>query len=163
MILGRINGIISEIKQGKQLMNDMMTIYLYKIANFLAYPFLKLRGNRLGVEAVADEFVKLMRKVCVTNSFHHSFEKTYVEYSLFNGIFFKEDTYNQGVLSASKNVCKDGTMEVNRLELKMLKPLNAFVPTLRIIRHQCGNVGYLTTKINKLTALFANWILFQII
>ena len=126
MILGRINGIISEIKQGKQLMNDMMTIYLYKIANFLAYPFLKLRGNRLGVEAVADEFVKLMRKVCVTNSFHHSFEKTYVEYSLFNGIFFKEDTYNQGVLSASKNVCKDGTMEVNRLELKNVKAFERF-------------------------------------
>lgn len=107
-------------------MNNLMTIYLYKIANFLSYPFLKLRGNRLGVEAVADEFVKLMRKVCITDSFHHSFEKTYVQYSLFNGIFFKDDKYNQGVLTASKNVNKDGTMDINRLEIRNIKTFERF-------------------------------------
>lgn len=131
LILGDINGIIVEIKQGVKIMNDMIRIYLYKIANLLAYPFLKLRGYRLGVEAVADEFITLMRKVCVQDSFHHSFENTYVQYSLFNGIFFKEDRYNQGVLSASKNVCKDGTMEVNRLELKNVKAFERFCADIK--------------------------------
>lgn len=107
-------------------MNDLIAIYLYKIANFLAYPFLKLRGYRLGVEAVADEFTTLMRKVCVNDSFHHSFENTYVEYRLFNGVFFKEDNYNQGVLAASKGVNKDGTMDINRLELKNIKAFERF-------------------------------------
>lgn len=107
-------------------MNDIIVIYLYKLANFIAYPFLKLRGYRLGVESVADEFITLMRKVCIQNSFHHSFDSTYVEYRLFNGIFFKEDQQNQGVLCISKGVNKDGTMDINRLELKNIKAFERF-------------------------------------
>lgn len=87
---------------------------------------MKLRGYRLGVESIADEFVTLMRKVCVQDSFHHSFDSTYVEYRLFNGIFFKEDQYNQGVLGISKSVNKDGTMDINRLELKNIKAFERF-------------------------------------
>lgn len=108
-------------------MNDYVKIYLYRIANFLAYPFLKLRGYRLGLEAIAMEYMTLMRKVCVQGSFNHSFDNTYVIYSLFNGVFFKEDKYNEGVLSISKNVNKPGTMEISpRMVLKDVKAFQRF-------------------------------------
>lgn len=108
-------------------MNYYVKIKLYLLANFLAYPFLKFRGYCLGLESIAMEYITLMKKVCVQGSFNHSFDNTYVLYSLYNGVFFKEDKYNEGVLSVSKNVTKDGTMDVSsRMALKDVKAFQRF-------------------------------------
>jgi hypothetical protein len=96
------------------------------MANILLYPFVKLKFSMLGVESVNQEFVALMRKVCVQGSFHHSFENTYVLYDLFNGVYFRENKYNEHVLSASKYHDKKGTMTIHRLELKNIKSFERF-------------------------------------
>lgn len=107
-------------------MRDLIIIYFYKMANILLYPFVKLKFSMLGVESVNQEFVNLMRKVCVQGSFHHSFENTYVLYDLFNGVYFRSDQYNEHVLSASKYHDKKGTMTIHRLELKNIKAFERF-------------------------------------
>lgn len=108
-------------------MNDYVKIHLYRLANFLAYPFLKFRGYCLGLESIAMQYVNLMKKVCVQDSFNHSFENIYVLYSLFNGVFFKDDKYKEGVLSISKKFNKPGTMEISsRMELKDVKAFQRF-------------------------------------
>lgn len=108
-------------------MNDYVKIHLYLLANFLACPFLKFRGYCLGLESIAEEYISLMRKVCVQDSFNHSFINIYVKYSLYNGVFFYEDKYNEGVLSISKNVNKPGTMEINsKMSLKDVKAFQRF-------------------------------------
>lgn len=112
-------------------MNDLIKFYFYRLANFLAYPFLKFRGYCLGLESIATEYVKLMKQVCVQDSFNNSFEGTYVLYSLFNGVFFKEDKYNESVLSISKHVNKLGTMEISpRMKLKDVKTFERFCSDL---------------------------------
>lgn len=121
-------------------MNDLIVIYLYKIANLLAYPFLKFRGNRLGVEVVADDFIALMRKVCIQGSFHHSFDNTYVIYHLFNGVYLKESTYNEHVLSSSKYHDKKGTMTIHRLELKNIKAFERFCDDVK------NNYSYISER-----------------
>lgn len=107
-------------------MLDYISIYIYRIINWFAYPFLFLHGRNLGVERVANEFLVLMRKVCITDSFHHSFNHMYVEYSMGNGIFFKSDRYHDGVLSICNNNTQYGTMEINRLELKNISRFSRF-------------------------------------
>lgn len=108
-------------------MNDTITLYLYKMANWISYPFLRLRGYRLGIEAVVDEFITLMRKVCVQGSFYPSLENYYIQYSLLNGIFIKESKYNEGVLSISKRVNKDGTMDISsQMQLQHVKAFERF-------------------------------------
>jgi len=107
-------------------MFDYISISIYRVINWFAYPFLLLRGRNLGVEHVANEFLSLIRKVCAHDSFHHSFNDMYVIYSLGNGIFFKSDKCHNGVLSISNNYNKQGTMEINRLELKNIVNFSRF-------------------------------------
>lgn len=107
-------------------MRDLIIIYFYKMAKILLYPFVKLKFSMLGVESVNQEFVNLMRRVCVQGSFHHSFDNTYVLYDLFNGVYFRENKYNEHVLSASKYHDKKGTMTIHRLELKNIKAFERF-------------------------------------
>ena len=145
--------LLTKFKREK-IMSDMIKIYLYKIANLLAYPFLKFRGYRLGVEMVADEFIALMRKVCIQGSFHHSFEQSYVKYSLFNGIFFKDDTFNQGFLCILKGVNKDGTMDINQLELKNIKKFERFCSDVESNYSSISerwSLNYKNKKINSIT------------
>jgi hypothetical protein len=113
-------------KKGKIQMIFMIRIYIHLIANFFAYPFLKWRSDRLGVENVANEFLALMKRVCVQDSFHHSFEDTYVKYTYSGGIYFYESTCNEGVLSFTKHTNKEGSMDINRLQLKKLKRFERF-------------------------------------
>jgi hypothetical protein len=96
------------------------------MANILLAPFVKLKFSMLGVESVNQEFVNLMRKVCIQGSFHHSFDNTYVLYDLFNGVYFRENKYNEHVLSASKYHDKKGTMTIHRLELENIKAFERF-------------------------------------
>lgn len=107
-------------------MRDFIIIYFYKMANILLAPFVKLKYSMWGVDAIYTEFVTLMRKVCVQGSFHHSFDNTYVIYDLFNGVYLKESTYNEHVLSSSKYHDKKGTMTIHRLELKNIKSFERF-------------------------------------
>jgi hypothetical protein len=139
-------------------MNDYVKIYLYRLANFLVYPFLKFRGYCLGLESIAMEYVDLMKKVCVQDSFNHSFDNIYVQYSLFNGVFFKDDKYNEGVLSISKNVNKPGTMEISsRMALKDVKTFQRFCSDVyanSVLMGERWSLNYENKKIKNIVCNF---------
>lgn len=139
-------------------MNEYVQIYLYILANFLAYPFLKFRGYFLGLESIAMEYVTLMRKVCIQDSFNHSFDNIYVKYSLFNGVFFYENTYNAGVIHISKNVNKLGSMEISpRMALKDVKAFQRFCSEIyanSVLMGERWSLNYEHKKIKNIVCTF---------
>lgn len=107
-------------------MFDFLYIRFYKILNWLMQPFLVMQSRKHGVEAVANQFLQLARKVTPVDGFYHSFKNMNVSYDLFNGVFFRSDKYDSNVLSIVNKSTPDRTIDIHHFEIKYIPTFSRF-------------------------------------